>query len=62
MFDGTAISLTVPFAATVGLEGTGYDGVTVALMVNQNIHASLLGVINVSDVASGNLILPGQIN
>ncbi len=62
VFDGAEISLSVPFAANVGLEGTGYDGVTAALKVNANIHAPLLCVTDVFDVASGDLSLPGQID
>ncbi len=62
VFDGAEISLTVPFAADLGLEGTAYDGVTAALKVNANIHAPLLCVTDVFDVASGDLSLPGKID
>ncbi|MCI2282342.1 hypothetical protein L3081_01710 [Colwellia sp. MSW7] len=40
-------------------EAFNYDGVTAALRVNQQVHAPLLCVTNVFDVASGNLSLPG---
>ncbi len=58
LFDGPEISLTVPVNAP---EGTSYDGVTAALRVNANIHAPLLCVTDILDVASGDLSLPGQI-
>lgn len=36
-----------------------YDGVTAALRVNANLHNPLLCVVNVYDIASGDLSLPG---
>lgn len=36
-----------------------FDGVTAALQVNANLHAPLLCVTDVFDIASGNLSLPG---
>lgn len=60
-FDGPEIAVTVPFASTVETSGTSYDGVTSALRVNANIHAPLLCVTDVFDVASGDLSLPGRI-
>jgi hypothetical protein len=41
--------------------GASYDGVTSALRVNADLHAPLLCVENVFDVASGDLSLPGVI-
>lgn len=61
LFDGPEISLTVPFVNSDDLVGTAYDGVTSALRVNDNIHAPLLCVTDVFDVASGDLSLPGKI-
>ncbi len=40
-------------------EAFNFDGVTAGLKVNQQVHAPLLCVANVFDVASGNLSLPG---
>ena len=60
-FDGPEIRLDVPFAAHENLSGVNYDGVTSALRVNANIHAPLLCVTDVFDVASGDLSLPGKI-
>lgn len=60
-FDGEEVRVTVPFSGDVDITGTKYDGVTSALKVNANIHAPLLCVMDVFDVASGNLSLPGEV-
>jgi len=57
----TEITVSVPFANAADLAGTSYDGVTAALKVNANLHAPLLCVTDVFDVASGDLSLPGVI-
>lgn len=62
LFDGPEITLTVPFADPGTIAGAGYDGVTSALRVNANIHAPLLCVTDVFDIASGDLSLPGRID
>ncbi len=62
LFDGPEIAVTVAFAQDVALEGTAYDGVTSALRVNENIHSPLLCVVDVFDVASGDLSLPGKLH
>lgn len=62
LFDGPEIKVNVGFRSDVALEGVAYDGVTAALGVNANIHAPLLCVTDVFDVASGDLSLPGKIN
>ncbi|MGB3146139.1 MAG: hypothetical protein WBA91_00115 [Paracoccaceae bacterium] len=59
--DGPEIAVTVPVADGATLAGTGYDGVTAALRVNADIHAPLLCVTDVFDVASGDLSLPGKL-
>lgn len=61
VFDGPEIKISVPFTDAGDLVGTGYDGVTSALRVNANIHAPLLCVTDVFDVASGDLSLPGNL-
>ena len=38
-----------------------FDGVTAALQVNADVHAPLLCVTDVFDVASGDLSLPGEV-
>lgn len=61
LFDGPEIALTVPFSNPEVVAGAAYDGVTSALRVNANIHAPLLCVTDVFDIASGDLSLPGVI-
>ena len=62
IFDGPEISVTVAFDQAVALQGVSYDGVTAALRGNANIHSPLLCVVDVFDVASGELSLPGKVN
>ncbi len=62
LFDGPEIKISVPFVDSEALVGTAYDGVTSALRVNANVHAPLLCVTDVFDVASGDLSLPGKLH
>lgn len=62
LFNGPHIAVTVGFAAPEAAAGAAYDGVTAALRVNANLHAPLLCVTDVFDVASGDLSLPGRID
>jgi len=61
MFDGPEIVINVGFADPSVLDGVSYDGVTSALRVNASVHAPLLCVEDVFDIASGDLSLPGRI-
>ncbi|APG49065.1 hypothetical protein [Phaeobacter porticola] len=61
LFDGPEIAVTVGFRSDVNLAGVAYDGVTSALRVNANVHAPLLCVVDVFDIASGDLSLPAKI-
>lgn len=61
LFDGPEIAVNVGFRSDVDLEGVTYDGVTAALRVNANIHSPLLCVVDVFDVASGDLSMPGKV-
>lgn len=61
LFDGPEIAVNVGFRSDVDLDGIAYDGVTAALRVNANIHSPLLCVVDVFDVASGDLSMPGRI-
>lgn len=61
IFDGQSVNIKVPFAGDIELVGTKYDGVTAGLRVNQSVHAPLLCVVDVFDVASGDLSLPGVV-
>ncbi|USG62263.1 hypothetical protein NBZ79_04635 [Sneathiella marina] len=62
LFDGPEVKINVSFADADAVAGAGYDGVTSALKVNANVHAPLLCITDVFDVASGDLSLPGKIN
>ena len=62
LFDGPEITVTVGFRSDVDLAGVAYDGVTSALRVNANVHAPLLCVVDVVDIASGDLSLPAKID
>lgn len=56
------VEVRVPFEDIGIVESAQFDGVTAGLRVNQSVHAPLLCVINVMDVASGDLSLPGKVN
>ncbi|VDC26678.1 hypothetical protein [Pseudogemmobacter humi] len=62
VFSGQTVSVRVPFADIGAVAGASFDGVTAALRVDANIHAPLLCVSDVFDVASGDLSLPGRID
>jgi hypothetical protein len=55
------VEVRVPFDDIGIVDNTTFDGVTAGLRVNQNVHAPLLCVVNVMDVASGDLSLPGKV-
>lgn len=59
-FAGNAVTVRVPFDDVSTLKGAAFDGVTAGLRVNASAHAPLLCVVNVFDVASGDLSLPGK--
>jgi len=61
VIDKEQISVHVPFRNARELSGMAFDGVTSGLRVNESAHAPLLCVVDVFDVASGNLSLPGKI-
>jgi len=61
LFDGPEIVIKVAFADADVIAGVSYDGVTSALRVNANVHAPLLCVVDVFDIASGDLSLPGKV-
>ncbi|MTI43627.1 hypothetical protein E1178_08395 [Roseibium hamelinense] len=61
VFDGPEITIKVPFSGQLTAAALNYDGGTAALRVNQNVHAPLLCVFDVFDIASGDLSLPGQL-
>ncbi|WP_299615995.1 hypothetical protein [uncultured Tateyamaria sp.] len=61
VFNGPEIILSVGFSDASALDGAAYDGVTSALRVNANVHAPLLCVEDIFDIASGDLSLPGRV-
>ena len=60
-FKGSSVEVSVPLEALGFPAGFNYDGVTAGLRVNANLHAPLLCVAEVFDVASGDLSLPGKV-
>ena len=62
LFDGPEITVNADLARDVDLTDVSYDGVTSTLRVNANTHAPPLCVVDVFDVASGDLSLPSKIN
>jgi len=61
VFGPGTLSVRVPFADIGALGAARFDAVTAALRVNENLHAPLLCVSDVFDVASGDLSLPGRV-
>jgi hypothetical protein len=60
-FTANSVRVAVPLKE-LGFPSTfRFDGVTAALRVNASVHDPLLCVVDVFDVASGNLSLPGQL-
>ncbi len=55
------VMVRVPFRNATSLKGVAFDGVTSGLRVNESAHAPLLCIVDVFDVASGDLSLPGKI-
>jgi hypothetical protein len=61
-FAGPEVLVRVPFRDLGAVAGTAYDGVTAGLRVNANVHAPLLCVADVFDIASGDLSMPGKVS
>lgn len=62
IFNGDTIEVKVAFNSADSINSASYDGVTAGLRVNQSVHAPLLCVVDVKDIASGDLSLPGKAN
>ena len=60
--NGRTVEVRAPFPDTSKFKDVAFDAVTAGLRVNQSVHNPLLCVVDVWDVASGNLSLPGRIN
>ncbi|KGJ91679.1 hypothetical protein [Colwellia psychrerythraea] len=54
------VLVRVPLSSLGFPENFSFDGVTAGLKINQQVHAPLLCVTNVFDIASGDLSLPGK--
>ncbi|MFZ5751783.1 MAG: hypothetical protein ACOY5U_12045 [Pseudomonadota bacterium] len=61
VLDGGSVEVLVPFANSGALEDLRFDGVTAGLRINASAHAPLLCVVDVFDIASGDLSLPGRL-
>jgi hypothetical protein len=61
VFEGATLTVRVPLATMGAVADARFDAVTAALRVNASVHAPLLCVTDVFDVASGDLSLPGRI-
>jgi len=61
-FNNETIEVKIPFENISTLAEVSFDGVTAGLRINQSVHAPLLCVVNVIDIASGDLSLPGKVN
>lgn len=55
------VEVKVPASVIGAAAGVKFDGVTSALKVNANLHAPLLCISDIFDVASGDLSLPGRV-
>ncbi len=62
IFMDVSVEVRVAFADIGAVEKGMFDGVTAGLRVNESAHAPLLCVVDVMDVASGDLSLPGRVN
>ena len=58
---GSQIRVEVPLKELGFPTAFRFDGVTAALRVNASVHSPLLCVVDVFDVASGKLTLPGRV-
>lgn len=61
-FHAETVEIKVAFDSAVDIGTFNYDGVTAGLRVNKSVHAPLLCVVDVMDIASGDLSLPGTVN
>lgn len=64
VFDGPSITINVVLANSdiSALEGVNFDGATTALRVDTDFHAPYVCVVDVFDIASGDLSLPGRVD
>ncbi|MDP2574571.1 hypothetical protein Q8W40_20425 [Vibrio penaeicida] len=60
-FDGNTLNVQVQFDDIDAVKLAKFDGVTSGLRVNASAHSPLLCIVDVFDVASGDLSLPGVV-
>lgn len=60
--NGETVEVRVPFDDIGVVDEASFDGVTAGLRVNESAHSPLLCVVDVFDLASGDLSLPGRTN
>ncbi|MEC4727902.1 hypothetical protein HWQ46_20415 [Shewanella sp. D64] len=56
------VEVRVPFDDIGIVNKAQFDGVTAGLRINVDVHAPLFCVVDVFDIASGDLSLPGKVN
>jgi hypothetical protein len=61
VIEGAEVTVRVPATALGDTAGVRFDGVTAGLRVHAAVHAPLLCVADIADVASGDLTLPGRV-
>lgn len=61
-FENSNIEVRVPFDDIGVVRSSQFDGVTAGLRVNQSVHSPLLCVVDVFDIASGDLSVPGKVD
>lgn len=59
--DAGTVEVRVAFDDIGAVQGANFDAVTSGLRVNANVHTPLLCIVDVFDVASGDLSLPGEV-
>ena len=59
--DGDTVEVAIPLSVIGNIVGASFDGVTAGLRINGNLHAPLLCVADVFEIASGDLSLPGTV-
>ena len=62
LITGDTVEVKVPFDEIAVVQNAAFDGVTAGLRVNESVHAPLLCVTDVFDIASGDLSLPGKVD
>ena len=62
IFNKDSVEVKIPFNDIGAVNKASFDGVTAGLRVNKSAHSPLLCVVDLMDIASGDLSLPGKVN